>query len=286
MLYYAYMAGFGLAKIVPLRGCYFIAELIARTWYLFAARDKMAMRNNLRTVLGSEVSAKEIERHILSIFRNFAKYLVDFFRFPRFSEEYITTNICVEGRENLDRCISEGKGAIAVTVHLGNWELGAALVGGMGYKLSAIALQHANKRINDFFTNQRSINGVRSIPTGTSVRGCFKSLAKNEVIAIAADKDYTSTGVRVEFFGKKALLPKGAAVISLRTGAPIVFTLLTREEGDKFKLRFEKPVKPEPTGDSEGDIRRLMAEYVKYFEKYIRAYPDQWYAFREIWDQK
>lgn len=286
MLYYLYMTGFALAKIIPIKACYFVADMIARGYYLFAEKDKAAIRNNLRTVLGENISAKEIDRHILSIFRNFAKYLADFFKFPRFSEEYVAANIAIEGRENLDRCLSEGKGAISVTVHLGNWELGAALVGALGYRLSAIVLQHPNKRVNDFFVKQREINGVKSIPTGNSVRGCFRALSGNEVVAIAADKDYTSTGVGVDFFGKKALLPKGAAVISLKTGAPIVFTILTRESGDNFKLRFESPIKFNPSGDRDRDTENLIAEYVKYFEKYIKAYPDQWYAFRKIWDQK
>jgi Kdo2-lipid IVA lauroyltransferase/acyltransferase len=286
MIYYIYMTGFFLAKSLPIDVSYSVAVAIAWVYFIFSKKDKGILRDNLRGALGRDVPIQEIDRNVLLILRNFAKYLVDFFRFPRFSTEYIADNIEVVGRENLDECLSEGKGVISVTLHLGNWELGAALVGGLGYDLCVIALEHSNARINNFFNSQRAINSVKSIPTGANVRSCFKALAKNQMVAIAADKDYTQTGIEVEFFGKKTSLPRGAAVISLRTGAPIVFTVLTREKGDKFKLVFEKPIRCKPTGDSETDIKNLMGEYVKLFEKYILAYPDQWYAFRRIWEQK
>lgn len=285
MLYLLYMAGFLLAKVVPTKGAYWIAEVSARVYFWFSGRDKEILRENLRVVLGSEATPEEIDEHVLKVFINFAKYLADFFRFPKFTEEHISENIEIEGKEHLDECLREGRGAIANSVHLGNWELGGALVGGMGYPISAITLEHANKRINDFFIKQRAINDMKSIPIGIKIKECFKALKRNEVLAIAGDKNYTSNGVYIDFFGRKALMPKGPAVISLRMSAPIVFTVLTREEGDRFKLTFEKPIKYKSTGDHEKDVKALMGEYLRIFEKYIRRYPDQWYAFKPTWNQ-
>ena len=286
MLYLLYMVGFLLAKIVPIKAAYAIAETVARIYYKFSGSDKEALRKNLRVVLGDEATSEEIDAHVLKVFINFAKYLVDFFRFPKFTQEHIYENIEIEGKEYLDECLREGRGALATSVHLGNWELGGALVGGMNYPISAITLEHANKRINDFFIKQRAINDLKSIPIGIKIKECFKALKRNEVLAIAGDKNYTSNGVYIDFFGKKAFMPKGPAVISLRMSAPIVFTVLTREEGDKFKLCFEKPIRYKSTGDREKDVKALMGEYLRIFEKYIQRYPDQWYAFKPIWNQE
>jgi KDO2-lipid IV(A) lauroyltransferase len=196
----------------------------------------------------------------------------------------VAEHITVRGRENLDRAIEEGKGAVLTSLHLGNWELGGAVVGGLKYPISAIVLEHKNKRINDFFTRQRSINEMRSIPIGLSIKECFKALKRNEFLAIAGDKDYTSNGIYVDFFNKKALIPKGPAAFSLKTGAPIIITMLVREKDDSFVLVIEDPIRYDPTGDYEKDIRDLMELYLKRCEKYIHKYPDQWYAFRRIWE--
>lgn len=280
------MAGSFLSRIFSLEVAYSIAGFVAWIYFLMSWSDRKEMRDNLKVVLGPDAAKSELDRNVLSVFTNFAKYLVDFFRFPRFSSEYISKNIEVAGKENLEECLAGGKGVILVALHLGNWELGAALVGALGYNISVIALEHRDPRINDFFNFQRAINGVKSIPTGASVRSCFKALGKNQIVAIAADKDYTATGIEVDFFGEKTLLPRGAAVISLRTGAPIVFTALTREKGERFRLAFEKPIRYSPSGDNDKDVKTLIGEYVKIFEKYILAYPGQWYAFRRVWSPR
>jgi KDO2-lipid IV(A) lauroyltransferase len=299
MLYALYVTGFSLAKILPLRVAYLIAEAFARGYYLFSRRDKEAVKANLRVALGEDIKEDVLNRHALDIFRNFAKYLADFFKFPRLTREFIDRNITVDGIGYLDECLSEGKGAVLVTLHLGNWELGAAIMGPLNYPTTAIALEHPDRKINDFFKRQRSINqlksvpvrqrsvdDLKSIPMSVQIKECFRVLRNNGLLAIAADKDYTSTGIYVDFFGRKAVMPKGAAAFSLKTGAPIIVTVLTREEGDKFKFCFEPPIRYEPTGDYEKDLRALMGKYIVLFEKYVRKYPDQWYAFRKIWNHE
>ena len=299
MLYALYVAGFSLAKILSLRAGYLLAEAVARGYYFFSRRDKEAVKANLRVVLGEDTDPAVLNRHALDIFRNFAKYLADFFKFPRFTREFIDSNITVEGLEYLDECLSGGKGAVLVALHLGNWELGGAIMAPLRYPITAIALEHPDRKINNFFrrqrlknrmrsvpVRQRSVADLRSIPMSVQIKECFKVLRNNGLLAIVGDKDYTSTGIDVDFFGRKAVMPKGPAAFSLKTGAPIVVSALTREEGDRFKLSFEPPIQYRPTGDYEKDLRELMRVYIALFEKYIRKYPDQWYAFRKIWNRE
>jgi KDO2-lipid IV(A) lauroyltransferase len=170
--------------------------------------------------------------------------------------------------------------------HLGNWELGAAIVAALGYTTSAIVLEHKDKRINDFFTRRRTDKRVKNIPLGIQLKKCFGVLGNNEILAIAGDKDYTSSGNLVDFFGRKALMPKGAAFFSLKTGAPIVVTSCVRKKDNTFRLTFEEPIKPQLTGERGKDIRILMGEYLSLFERRIREHPDQWYAFQKIWNQE
>ncbi|MFH1665649.1 MAG: lysophospholipid acyltransferase family protein [Candidatus Omnitrophota bacterium] len=286
MLYLLYIVGFFLAKVLPLRVSYSIAEAASRVFCLFAGKDKEGLRANLKVILGENIPEKEITRHILSVFRNFAKYLTDFFRFQVFTPEILSRYVKLEGIEHVDRCLSEGKGVIILTLHLGNWELGGAIVGSLKYPISGIVLEHADRRINDFFVKRRALNRLKSIPIGTQLRECFRALKRNEMLAIVGDKDYTESGTYIDFFGKKALMPKGPAVISLKTGAPIVFCAVIREKDDTFRMCFEPPVRYAPTGDLDRDVRALMGKYIKNFEKYIRENPDQWYAFRRIWDRE
>ncbi len=285
-MYFLYLTGYYLAKVLPIKVCYVIAGVVARIYFIFAKKDKANLRSNLKVILAGEASEALIGRHIFEIFKNFAKYLADFVKFTKFSPEYIEKNINIEGRHFIDECLREGKGIICVALHLGNWELGGAILPALGYPMSAIVLEHKDKRTNDFFVRQRAINNLKSIHISIALKKCFAALKNNELLAIVGDKDYTSTGEYVDFFGRKALLPKGPAVLSLKTGAPLVFSCLIREKGDKFKFVFEEPIKPVSTGDLKKDMHNLMSRYIKTFERYIRQYPDQWYAFNRVWEDE
>ncbi|MBD3380546.1 MAG: hypothetical protein GF408_08835 [Candidatus Omnitrophica bacterium] len=283
MLYYFYIAGFWLAKHIPLRVSYVIAELIARIYYMFARANHEAIRSNLKVVLGDDISDQRVKKHTLNIFRNFSKYLVDFFRFYEFDERSIERYVRINGLDILKKAMKDGKGAVLVGLHIGNWELGGAIVAALGFPFTVIALEHTDKKINDFFNRQRSINKMHIIPPGPRIKKCFQVLRDNKVLGVVGDKDYTNSGLLVDFFGRKALLPKGPAVFSLKTGAPLIFCALIRNPDDTFTLNFEGPVGLDPSGDIKKDVPELMSKYIAIFEEYIRAYPDQWYAFEKIW---
>ena len=285
MLYYLYIIGIAITRVMPLGALYVLAGFIARLYCACSRRDKEAIKCNLRVILGDGITDAEIDRHVQGIFRNFAKYLVDFFKAQKLTREDIDRFVEIEGIERLDRCLAEGGGAVLLSIHIGNWEMGGAVVGVLGYPVSALVLEHGDKRINDLFVRQRVRNGLKVIPVGIQVKQCFRALKNNEFLAIVGDKDYTSNGEYVDFFGKKAFIPRGPAVLSLRTGAPIVICALTRERDNTFKFRFEEPLRYAPSGDKEKDVKAFMEMYIKVFEKYITQYPDQWYAFRRVWDQ-
>ncbi|UCD55416.1 MAG: lysophospholipid acyltransferase family protein [Candidatus Omnitrophota bacterium] len=282
MLYFLYRAGRSLCLKVPLKICYKAAVICADIYYLFARDDRRNLTDNLKVILGTD-DKKLIERHIKSIFRNFAKYLADFFRFGKLNRDYISSNITIEGRENIDRVLAKGKGAIMLGAHIGNWEMGAAVIASLGYPFYAIVLSHKDKQINDFFVHQRSIADVKIIAVGSQLKNCFRVLKKNSLVAIVGDRDFSGHGVKADFFGRPAILPKGPAFFSLRIGSPIIPSFLLRMKDDTFKLVFEKPLEGKSTGNEEADIKNLMQKYLSVIEKYIKIFPDQWYAFKRVW---
>ncbi|MFH1381218.1 MAG: lysophospholipid acyltransferase family protein [Candidatus Omnitrophota bacterium] len=284
MLYYFYLFGRRLVLRTPIEVCYKVAVFLADIYYRFARVDKINLRYNLRIVLPGECE-KNIEDHIKNVFRNFAKYLIDFLNFSKVNKEFIAKYVILEGRENLDKTMAHGKGTIFLTAHIGNWELGGAVVATLGYPFYAIALSHKDKRINDFFLEQRAACGEKVIPIGAQLRSCFKVLKNNGTLAVVGDRDFSNHGVPAVFFGKPTILPKGAAVFSLRTLAPIVPTFVIRTKDDKFRMYFLDPIYPKRTDNEELDIKLVMENYIAVMEKFIRQHPDQWYAYRKVWSE-
>lgn len=274
-----------MAKLVPLRVSYGIAEAVSCVYYVFARCDRENVKKNLKVVLGEDFDDKLLEEYTFNVFKNFAKYLADFFKITKFKKDYISRNVDLNGRVYLDETLSKRKGVILLTFHMGNWEGGGAILGALGYPITVIALKHTDKKINDFFVRQRAINNLKVIHLGEAqIKECFRLLKRNEILGILADKNYTTHGFYADFFGKKALIPKGPAVISLKTGAPVVVCVISRQKDDTIRMNFSPPIWPETTGSYDKDLENLIGRYLRIFEREIKKTPDQWYVFKKIWD--
>lgn len=271
-----------LALRLPVALSYRIAALLSRVKYIFSPSERREMIENLRCVLPHN-SNKELKEYGKGILANFSLYLVDFFRFKKIDLKYIKEHVKVVGENHLDDALAKGKGVILLTAHLGNWELGGAVIGVLGYPMNVLALDHKNKLVNDFFVNQRRMKGERIISIHFAIRRSIAALANNEFIAILGDKDFTNTGVVTKFFDKDSLMPKGPAVLSLKTGAVIIPGFLIRIKGEKSMLFFERPVEYSPTGDFDKDILKLTELCTGRIEEVIKRYPTQWYCFRRFW---
>ncbi|MBN1527069.1 MAG: hypothetical protein JW919_05775, partial [Candidatus Omnitrophica bacterium] len=155
MFYFLYRLGHFVSVSFPLRVTYGFASAFARAYYYISISDRRAVLSNLRTVLGDGASDRDIERMAKDVFKNFAKYLVDFFRFSKVDRDYIDKFVRVEGRQNIEKGLANGKGSILLSAHIGNWELGGIAVSLLGYPMNAVVLPHQNKKVNEFFTRQR-----------------------------------------------------------------------------------------------------------------------------------
>ena len=270
---------------LPLPIAYRIALFISDLHYYFSFRDRRAVKNNLRIILGSEenlsVAAKEV-------FRNFGRYLVEFFRIAQdLNQQYIDRSVKIENLDVLKRVLSEGKGGIMVTAHICNWELGGGILSVLGYPLMAIALPHKEQPVNDLFNSQREVKGITVVPMNVSVRKSIETLKNNKLVALVADRDFTMSGEVMDFLGKKAFMPKGPAVLSYKTGAPIIVSFITRNDDNTFTLSLKNPIYP-PKEVRDEIIERdllvtLIKQYASLIEAKIKQYPTQWLMFREFW---
>lgn len=280
-----YRLGIGLALTLPLRSSYRVASVIASIYYYISHKDRNAVRKNIAMVLGKSPSDKITRKISRAVFKNFAKYLVDFFRFSRIDNDYIKKYIKVDGIDNLNEALAKGKGVVILSAHIGNWELGATVLSLTGFPTAAVVLSHKHKKINDFFLDQRRMCKVEPIEIGISLKSCYRVLKSNGILALLGDRDFTRNGIMLDFFGRRTLIPKGPSVFSYRIGSAIVPTFMIREPDDTFRLVFEKPIYPDTSMEEGNALKSLTEMCTIAIESYIRRYPDQWYAFKYIWDK-
>lgn len=281
--YYLYLIAYWITRAVPRRVAYFFGMALADCQYYLSKQDRLAVEANLRTVLKTDHVPQEKVRNV---FRNFGKYLADFFTQTQYlNDAFITRHVHLKNAEYLNEALTQKKGCIIVSAHLGNWELAGSVMAKLGYPLSIVALPHLDPRVNQFFNAQREFFGTTVIPTNTAIRRCIEHLKDNRVLAILAERDFTQHGIPMEFFGKKTSIPKGAALFSLKTGAPIIPAFFIRTPDDKFEIDFYEPIYPPKLGKAkytDEDIESYIRQYIYIIENQIRQHPDQWLMFRRF----
>lgn len=273
-----YKLGELVACVLPWRLAYLVSELFANLHFILSKIDKRAVESNLKCIL-PECSEADLQKKAKEVFINFGYYLVEFFRFSKIDKAYIENHFTVVGKEHLDSALQKQKGVIILTAHIGNWELAGMALCLMGYPIIAIALDHANKRVNDFFIKRRRSKGMEVVSLGIAVKHCFKGLRKNKIVAVLGDRDFSHSSYAVDFFGKTKNIPRGPAVLAQKTGAPIVPAFVTRRGLNKFQVECF----PAIDVSKDKDEIEIVKSYSKIIEDQIRKYSSQWLLFREFW---
>ena len=257
---------------------------LATAIFWFSHRQKDRACKHLKRSLGIEYPAAE--QLVRRSFRNTGKNLMEFMQLPRMSPETIHQLVTFEGREHIDWALDQGRGAIILTAHFGNWELLGASILANGYTIRGITRQLRSKRLDAIVSSYREKVGWQGIDRDRSIREVLRCLKRNELIAILADVDTRTQGIFVDFFGRPAYTPYSPVAFALKTGAAILPTFIIRQPDDSHRAVVEAPLLLQQGGEKEQDLLVNTQRFTKIIESYIRRYPEQWIWMHERWKTK
>ncbi len=283
MLEYAmYGTAAFLSRHLPLPFSYWLGLRIADAFHWLDKRGRAGVAENLariqrhRGVQATELATRGMVR---KTYQYFGKYLIDFFRYSEAFCSEIEGKVSIEHLEYLTDAARGGKGVIAVTAHVGNWELGGLVLAQMGLPVTAVYRPFNVRHLDRMFTSTRQRRGIRLIPLGRAVSGLVRALRAGGIITLLADRDFTGRGHPCTFFGAQVRLPLGAAILAMKTGAPIVPAFMLRQVDDRFLMKFHAPITPD--GRS---VDEIQAAVVSSMQDVIGEYPYQWFIFRDFWN--
>lgn len=209
------------------------------------------------------------------VFRNFGRYLIEFFTMHRGCFPAVT----IEGEDNFKELCRQKQGAILLTAHLGNWEMGSVFLKRAGHPVAAVALEHRDSGMQKLFSRQRMRAGIETVPPGAkAIKTCLDWLKQGRWLGVLADRDFTGTGLGCSWGKAEVQVPKGPAVLSLRSRSPIAPVFLIRQSPGKFVLYVEPLIKP-PAHPTKKASAQLIREYSSVLYRYVRRFPDQWLMF-------
>jgi Kdo2-lipid IVA lauroyltransferase/acyltransferase len=233
-----------------------------------------------------EKSEAERTRLAHACFRHLGRCALEAAVAGRLSQEAFDglINFSPEALSVLRRTLAEGRGLVAVTAHVGHWELLGWALRRHGLPLHVIAKENVDARLTQLVDSFRSRGGVRTIWRGRpgSAVSILRVLRRGEMLGLLLDQDTRVQSVYVPFFGTPASTPRAAADLVYRTGAPALVTFAPRGADGRYHCTAAELDVPR-TGDAEADALELTRRFSAAAEEAIRQVPEQWVWMHQRW---
>ena len=280
LTYLSFRLGERLAPRLPRRLGYRLADAAGDLSWLFNRRGRRAVRWNLGQVLGRPPP----RRMVRTVFRHGARNYYDTFMIPALSRAELLALVEVPSWEPLDRALSRGRGAIMVGGHISSVSLAGQAVAAAGYPITCVAERVEPPELDVLLHRLRSAGGIRMLPLETdSSRALLAALGRNEVVGLVMDRDVAGTGVEVPFYGAPARLPGGAALLAIRSGAPILSAVAYRTPDQRFRGEIGEPIEIERGASLAEGVAATTRRIGERLERLIAVHPEQWTVFQPIW---
>jgi KDO2-lipid IV(A) lauroyltransferase len=260
-----------------------LADRLGDLVYVVAPRTRRLALQHLELAFGDALAPAARARVARAALRNAARCFCEVAQFEAIRAQ-LDAYVEVDGWEHAEHIIAGGRGAIAITGHLGNWELLAAVLAHRGLPVAAIARRIYEPRLNRLLVDFRTRNGVRTIlreSPGAS-RAILQVLKANGVLAMLIDQDARVPSISVPFFGRLARTPVAAASLAIKRNLPVLAGFAARRPGGGHRITlFTLPVPH--TGDARRDIVELTRLLNRTLEERIRANPAEWVWWHRRW---
>ena len=284
--YRAFKAVQSVVERLPRSWAYALAIMAARFAWLFSPLARPRLDYNLR-VACPELRKNEGELRRLSWlnFRNHAKAYADLMMLPRANVESMRPLLNVKGMEFLEEARALGKGVLAVSCHMGSYEVVSAIWSATLAPVSFFAEELEPRALFEWYRDTRARLGISVLTLDLGgIRKVLQALRDEEMVITAIDRDITGTGHVMPFFGRPAPIPLGPAAIARRLGTPLLPVCVTRLPDDSYLAEATPLVTVEQTDDPKADQIRATEQLLRRIETFIQAHPEQWHVPHRIWE--
>ncbi len=268
------------ARYLPVRLGYFFAECGGCAVFLFSAKRRNIVCNNIKRILALDSEKRGLWRTVLGVFKHTARYYFDLIMLSQSRSNKLEVKI--EGWHHLKRAVASEKGTIIATAHLGNLDYAAEILGKRGIELSVLVEPYHSSPLRKIAELRRN-NSYKLLPISLgAMRDGMELLRSGGVLSIVCDRNVHGSGLKMKFFGEETWLPGGAVDLALRTGATIVPAFSVRE-ANRFVIHIEPPLIMVEHENRSQSVRTNLQRLVTIMERYIRQYPEQWLVLEPVW---
>ena len=231
---------------------------------------------------------KELRTLSREVMRSYGRYYRETFRMQVIGTDRIAAGMHV----NLDQAdlaleyMKNGRGVIFALPHMGDFEQAGLWINGYGAgSFTTVAERLEPEAVFQKWLDFRQGLGMEVLPTtgGPHPFGVMaQRLRAGKLVCLVADRDLSDTGVEVDFFGEKALLPAGPASLAIQTGAALMPVACWFEGQDEWGAHIYDEIGVPADGTRKEKAAAMTQTMATVFEGAIREHPEDWHMLQKL----
>ncbi|MFF4253034.1 phosphatidylinositol mannoside acyltransferase [Streptomyces sp. NPDC001663] len=218
--------------------------------------------------------------------RSYLRYWMESFRLPAWSAERIKGGFDPKDVHYLTDGIASDRGVVLALPHMANWDLaGAWVTTKLETPFTTVAERLKPETLYDRFVAYREGLGMEVLPHsgGTAFGTLARRLRDGGLVCLVAERDLSSSGVEVKFFGEATRMPAGPALLAQQTGALLLPVTLWYDESPVMQGRVHPPVEVPETGTRAEKTSVMTQALADAFATGIADHPEDWHMLQRLW---
>lgn len=277
--YAAVRAALFLAGSLPLGVARAFGASVGTLAFALRIRRDVSVDNIVR---GLNVTPRAAARIARRSYQNLGRCFMEFAAQRRWTSGDVMNLIAMDGLEHFRAAADQGRGAVMVSGHFGNWEGAGAALKAYGVPISFLVGEQTNARVDDVINELRRAQHIGIITRTSALKKVLTALRNNEVVCLLADQDARKGGVVVSFLGRPASTVRGPAMFAIRANCPIIPFAIHRQ-GKCFRAVIEPPIWRDPSLDEEAAVVAMTQAYTSALERVVRAHPEEYFWPHKRW---
>lgn len=280
-----YGAGWGAVKMLPEPAARSLGRTVADAAWRRRGKGVLRLEANLARVVpdADQARLRELSRAGM---RSYLRYWMESFRLPAWSKERVRGGFAPADVHYLTGGLAAGRGVILALPHMANWDLaGAWVTTKLETPFATVAERLKPETLYDRFVAYREGLGMEVLPhNGGSAFGTLaRRLRDGGLVCLVADRDLSSSGVEVDFFGERTRMPAGPALLAQQTGALLLPVTLWYDDSPVMQGRVHPPIAVPDSGERAQRTAVMTQALADAYASGIAEHPEDWHMLQRLW---
>ncbi len=263
-------------QYLPYKILHLLGKVLGLAVYALYPKYRKRALSNLALATDLNLSPDQIVATAKKSLQNLA---ITALEYPRLSiEKNIHRLATCQNPEPSASMIQSGQGVIYFCGHQTNWEI-LFLEGTKRMPGVAIGRPIKNDYLYRWIMALREKFGGKIIRPTNAYKEAFRALKQGKFVGIVGDQGMPDSGFSCPFLGREAWTSPLPALLSSRTGCPVIVATTRREFG-RYTIHYSDPILP--TEDPYVQMRQILA----VFENAIKERPHEWLWIHNRWKQQ